>query len=451
MNRHTDTVLAAARKIQQFRTIVSLVKDAPQRPSISQRLRTLARKVGPLLRAVGQLRFALRPLGPKAWWMVIDSSRMAPGPDETAAQFLDRIGRTNRAASLRDVLNISDDVQIIDVARSFGVSNGAMGTLPFVFALAGPGGTVTLLRDIWTEKQALGSTQAAVIYAALRLVQRRADQCSTGFLMFTTVTWLAEALRVGLAQARADIDIVEVLHGAGTKNTAPYFEWVHEIALGTPRYVNLIADLPRYAPLKHHMVCDTQGEIACNARFWQDRCDKTFPVAKTDTPPVIFVGGASSDPDYTDSSYFQKELSMMRALHAHGLGPIHYSLHPVHRGDIQAKLVAAVTATGAQIGKGTTLGLIVGAKAVVGGLSTSLIEAGLLGIPSFAYEDFTALFVSEIGDFVHSDTDQDALARAVAAALSANQNTSPHAQMDHVAELAYQRFGLQLTFKDIAS
>lgn len=436
------------RNIQDFRAIVSLIKDTPARISPRKRLQRLIHKIPAALRALACVRFAFKPINRHQWCVVFDSGRAPKANDETNFDFLYRIGRTNRPDRLPGLLNITsgDQLVAVDMAHTTSAKNGTYGTLPFLFATAGPLGTLRLIWDVGRGGLALKSSKAALIYAGLQLTARRAQKTETGLLMTTSVSWLAEVLRVGLSFERADLDIVEVLHGAGSKNTGPYFQWVHDQAQTPTRYINLIADLPRYAPLKDHMVQDELGEISCNIRLWQGRSDAKVivPQAVSERHSIVFVGGASIDPNYAKSSYFQKEMNMLQMLQDYGLGPIFYAPHPIHNPKTLDQMLPMIRDLGATIQTETTLELILGASIVVGGLSTSLIEAALLDVPSFAYEDFATLFVPKTADLVTWNTDMAIVADAIATAYQAVTAIDKKTQMAHTADQATQRCGLHV-------
>lgn len=436
------------RQIQDFRAIVSLIKDTPARVSLRTQLQGLLQKIPQALRALACVRFAFLPVKQHQWCLVFDSGRAPKALDETTYDFLYRIGRTNRTDRLPDLLNItsSDNIVAVDVTQTTSARNGAYGTLPFLFAAAGPLGTPGLIWDVTRGGLALKSTKAALIYAGLRLIARRAQKTETGLLMTTSVSWLAEVLRVGLSSTRPDLDIVEVLHGAGSRNTEPYFQWVHDQAQTPTRYINLIADLPRYAPLKDHMVQDELGEISCNIRLWQGRGDAkaTVPAAVSENHSIVFVGGASIDPNYATSSYFQKELDMLQLLNEHGLHPVFYAPHPIHSPETLDQMLPKIRDLDATIQTETTFELILGASIVVGGLSTSLIEAALLDVPSFAYENFAALFVPKTAELVTWNTDMAVLVGAIATTYQAVRAIDKATQMAHTADQASRRCGLHV-------
>lgn len=443
------SALEKTRKIQDFHAIVSLVKDPPARVRVHTRLKQLVHKVFPILRALACVRFAFIPIQRHQWCLVFDSGRAFKAADETTYDFLHRIGRTNRPERLPELLNIKADDRIVavDVAHTTSAENGTFGTLPFIFATAGPFGTIGMIWDVVRGWLLLKSPKLALIYAGLRLTSRQAQKIENGLLMTTSVSWLAEVLRVGLSSESADLDLVEVLHGAGSLNTAPYFQWVHDHTQCTIRYINLIADLPRYDPVKDHLFRDEYGEISCNIRLWQGCGDVklSIPRAVSESHSIVFVGGASIDfNEFVKSSYFEKELLMLRLLHDNGLGPVFYAPHPILTSKTLDEILPKIRNLEVTVLTDTTLEAILGSSIVVGGFSTSLIEAALLDIPSFAYEDFGVLFVPKTAGLVTWNTNLSVLASTVRKAFSAISVEDKTVQLKHTATLAQQRYGLYL-------
>lgn len=439
------------RKIQEFRAIVSLIKDNPAPRSFRTLVKELVKKIPVILKALGCLRFVFMPIHHHQWCIIFDSGRALKDSAETTYDFVYRIGRTNRQVRLPDLLNISPDDQIVavDMAQTTSAKYGTYGTLPFLFAIAGLGGALRMTCDIIWGTVMLKSPMGALIYASLRLMSRRASKIENGLLITTSVSWLAEVLRVVLSYERADLNIVEVLHGAGSQNTGQYFQWVHDQARTPTNYINLIADLPRYAPLKSHMLRDELGEISCNIRLWQGRSDPkvTIPKAVSECHSIVFVGGASIDPNYAKSSYFNKELDMLQILQNHRVGPVFYAPHPIHSANILQQMLPKVSHFGATVQRETTLELILGASIVVGGLSTSLIEAALLDVPSFAYEDFAMLFVPETAELITWNTDKHILARAIAESYRDVLTIDKKDQIAKTAYLASRRCGIDVVIE----
>ncbi|MBY4893453.1 hypothetical protein KUL25_11825 [Rhodobacteraceae bacterium N5(2021)] len=447
----TDTMtqkLAQAREIQAFRDVVTgfsdpnaLVKRAPFAAHLLARIRLL----GHLL---VQLRFLFSVVGPHEWIVVFDGGRIRPEPGETTYAFVERVGRTNRPQRIPELCGMSptDRFVLVDVSRSTGKIADAYGTVSFLLALTGVSWLPRLIWDVLQGLRTLGNPKSAVIFATLRMIERRHEWTKCGLLMFTSVTWIAEALRTGLGTAREDLRLVEILHGAGTANTGPYFEWLHTQTCAQITYVNLIADLPRYPPLDAHMMEDRDGEIACNVRLWQTVTEEPLCLAssKSDVHLIAFIGGASHDADYAATVYAVKEQQMIAAIRARCPDPIVYCPHPQHGPAQLSALLGRLQPYGVQVSETATLESMLGASVVVGGLSTSLLEAALLDIPSFAFEDLRAYFIQPTADLVTWSEDFDVLADKLAAALAEAKTKPRSARLQTTASWCEKRYGLEV-------
>lgn len=440
--------LEKTRKIQEFRAIVKLVQDENKRKGLFQRALASIARIRLFWVVVSLTRYVFKPISSNDWIIVFDGGRVCRRDTETNFEFLERIGRTNRSVRLPELVGITkkSNILAVDMAQATKCKNGTYATLPFLFAITGIRGLSHLFIDFIVGLCRTKSVQSALLYSTLRLISKRSHIASTGLLLTTSVSWLAEALRVGLSSARDDLRIFEVLHGAGTKNTAAYFQWVHEQSLASIDYINLIADLPRYEPLKGNMVTDQYGEISCNLRLWQGSKNNLVKQHKeiSKQHSILFIGGASTDLDYSESSFFQKELEMVEALTSRSIGPIFYAPHPVHNSIVLSKMLENLALHNVIATDSTTLELILGASLVVGGLSTSLIEAALLGVPSFAYENFEELFIVEIAGLMTWDLDPDLLATKIESTYSHVSKKSKAKQISDIATNAAQRCGIEL-------
>ncbi|QXT39390.1 hypothetical protein [Gymnodinialimonas ceratoperidinii] len=425
-------------------------------PTRGRSWRRLRRALAHGVRAACHVRYAFTArVRAHDWIVAFDGKRARPLPGESPHQHLTRVCRTNRPQSLPSLIGIKETSRIhqVDMSRRFGHTDESYGALAFLCGLAGPAGLARLASQALIGYATTRDPQAAVIYAGLDLVERRHLLTQCGFLTTTSSTWLTEVLRTGFLTARPDIDVVEVLHGASTVTIAPYFARLHELSRATPIYVNLIADLPRFAPQSDHLLTDEDGEIACNIRLWQDRKGRDVAIPRNlfETPAIAFIGGASNDPDYAASSYFAKEIALLKALRRRLSLPIRYCVHPAHGPDLQARLIGRVRALGAQTTGLSTQDDILAARITVGGFSTSLVEAALLGREVFAYEDMGALFVPEIAAMLTFTPDIEALADNIAEACAAVSATSPEDDFNLVSALARRRYGLEMRLTDEVS
>ena len=445
--RPDPLLLDQVEHIRAFRNTVRLVQDKPSR-TFTRRLKAAGSMLWKVLKAVAHIRYAFAPVRQHDWILAYDGKRIRPAEGESGHGFLTRVCKTNRPQPLPELigLNANERLVLVDIAQLFGKTANSFGTLAFLLSLAGPIGILRLAWQIMIGLLATRSPGAALFYGALDMVRHRSILTQRGIWMTTTTTWLAEILRVGLSAARSDFEIVEVLHGATTKNTQPYFQWLHEQALATPLYVNLIAGLPRFYPQSTHLLTDAEGEIACNIRLWQGIKGDTLTVSreKLRLAGIAVIGGASTDTDYSTSSYFLKEKQLVRALRDRLTNPILYCVHPKHDAVQQKRLLGQIEGLGVTLATKSTQSETLEARVVVGGLSTSLIEAALLGRPAFAYEDFGTLFIPEIACLVQYNSNIDVLADQVAQTMNGIGDVTEREDFELVSKLVKERYGLQL-------
>lgn len=448
--RPDPTLLSQTANIQFLLRTTGNVRDAEGR-NRPRPWRAPIRRVAQMLRAASHVRYAFTARVREHDWIVaFDGKRARPLPGESPHAHLARVCRTNRPKPLPALIGIDESsrIHLVDMSRRFGCTDESYGALAFLCGLAGPFGLVRLAAQALIGFAATRDPRASLIHAGLDLVRRRHPLTARGFLTTTSSTVLTEVLRNGYLAARPDIEVVEVLHGASTEAIAPYFARLHDHARAAPVYVNLIADLPRFAPQCDHLLVDDEGEIACNIRLWQNRDgrDVALPRCLFEIPAIALVGGASSDPDYGQSTYFAKELALLKALRRRTALPIRYCVHPAHGPELQARLISRVRSLGAQTTGLSTQDDIFAARIVVGGFSTSLVEAALLGREVFAYEDMGALFVPEIAGLLSYSPDIERLADRIAEACTTASPTSPEDDFDRVSALARRRYGLELTW-----
>ena len=434
--------------IQFLRVATRNVRD-PSSAVPRRSLKSLWAGLGKALTAVAHLRYAFTsPIRAHDWIMAFDGKRGRPAPAEAPYAYLTRVCQTNRPTSLPPLIGMeeNDRIILIDMACLFGKSAESYGSLAFLCSLAGPWGLWRLALKMLVGLIATRRPSAAIVYATLDMVRHRANLTRRGLLMTTSSTWLIEALRAGLLAARSDLKVIEVLHGASTTTVADYFVWVHDQAVGTPVYVNLIADLPRFVPQNTHLLTDAEGEIACNIRLWQGRTDKlvTIPQDQFTTPAVLMIGGGSMDASYEASSYFAKEVALIQALRDRVACPIRYCVHPMHTADLQARLITRMEALGCVTAHLSAPDEILAARVVVGGFSTALVEAALLGRKTFAYEDLGALFIPEIAQMITYNSDFDALADKIAQVSEKMPLQSHESDFQTVSDFARKRYGLEL-------
>lgn len=438
------------REIQKLRRTISLVSDAPQPLPLHKSFTSALRRGVAVFRALACIRFALsRPIR-MDWCVVFDGGRSPKKQTESEYDFLDRIGRTNRSKNLPSLLSINSNntIVLVDMAQTATCKNGAYGTLPFLFALSGLNGVPKLMANLLGGMVLFRSPQSALIFAALKMIESRSENFQNGLLMTTSISWLAEVLRVGLSGARpAPFGVVEVLHGAGSKNTSEYFHWVHGVSCASMSYINLIADLPRYAPLDQHLLRDEQGEIASNIRLWQGLEGRAIETSWKNflEHNVVFVGGMSINDDYSKTSFFKKELDLIKALSLRGIN-VSYCIHPVHKGEVADTVLNHVAQSGGIPFEGTTLEALIAASVVVGGLSTSLLEAALLGNPTFAYEDMGEIFIAEIAEMVVWDTDIIQLSGQIEQEFSKVSDVPKSDILEVRKNFCQTRFGLKFDF-----
>lgn len=440
-------LLEQVRNIREFRTTVSMVRDMSER-DIKHALRSVFTKMKHLLRLASDLRYCLKPVGEHDWIIAYDEMRTKPNHNETGFDFLTRICQTNRDTPLTEILKLKseDSLLLIDISRLHGRSGHSDGTLCFLFRLAGPAGLMRIFFQAIIGLLSTRNPEGAFLYAALDMVKKQQALTKRGLWLTTSTTWLAEVLRVGLSDARADIEIVEVLHGATTKNVAPYFDWLHHQSKAQIVYVNLIAGMPRFPIQCTHLLTDNDGEIACNIRLWQENPEGVLIISpkKMHQLSIAVIGGTSTDADYSESSYFTKELLMVAALQKKTDCIIRYCVHPKHRSFQKDKIFSRMKEAGIEIAKRATQAEIIEARIVVGGLSTSLIEAALLGRPTFAFENLGDLFIPEIAELVYYSQDIDLLAVKVSQVANADQRIPMDTVVNTASELALKRYGLRL-------
>lgn len=446
--RHDPALLAQVVNIQSLRKTVGLVRDSSS-TVYGQSLKSLWAGMGKALTAVAHVRYAFTsPIRAHDWIMAFDGKRGRPVPEEAPYTYLTRVCQTNRPTSLPHLIGMeeNDRIILIDMANLFSKNAESYGSLAFLCRLAGPWGLWRLAHKILVGLIATRRPSSAIIYATLDMVRHRAHLTRRGLLMTTSSTWLIEALRAGLLAARSDVKVIEVLHGASTTTVSDYFRWVHDQAAGTPVYVNLIADLPRFAPQNTHLLTDEEGEIACNIRLWQDRTDKlvTIPRDQFTTPAVLMIGGGSMDVNYESSSYFAKEIALIQALRDRVSCPIRYCVHPMHTAALQARLITRMEVLGCVTAQLSAPDEILAARVVVGGFSTALVEAALLGRKTFAYEDLGALFIPEIAQMITYNSDFNALAAKIAQVAEKMPLHSYESDFQTVSDLARKRYGLEL-------
>lgn len=445
--RPDPLLLDQVEHIRAFQNIVRLIRDKPSK-TLSRRLKAAGSMLWRALKAITHVRHAFTPIHPHDWIVAYDGKRICPVVEESGHSFLTRVCKTNRPQPLPELVGLRPDERLVlvDISMLFGKDAKNFGTLAFLLSLSGPMGLFRLAWQIMVGLLATRSLGAALFYGALDMVRQRSVLTRRGLLMTTSTTWLAEILRAGLSAARRDFEIVEVLHGATTKNTQPYFQWLHEQALAKPVYVNLIADLPRFYPQSTHLLTDAEGEIACNIRLWQGLEGNTVTVSaeKLSQASVVFIGGASVDVDYSVSSYFQKEKHLICALRDRLTGPIRYCVHPRHDTKQQKRLVRHVEELGIEAATKSTQSETLEARVVVGGLSTSLVEAALLGKPTFSFEDMGTLFIPEIACMVQYDSDIQVLVDKISDVMNHITNATERDELESVSTLAKKRYGLQL-------
>lgn len=433
--------------ICKFRATVSLIRDTSSAGPLRSVSAFLA-KAKRLLKAVANIRFCFTPIPTHDWIIAYDGMRTTPVVNESGYAFITRTCKTNRDAPLPELLGLSPDDRyvLIDISKSNGYSGNNHTTLSFLFSLAGPLGLCRLMWQMAIGFHATRSAEEAFIYSALELVKARHKKTEKGLWLTTSTTWLAEVLRVALTGIRQDVEIVELLHGATSKNTAPYFEWVHSRALAVPVYVNLIADLPRFYPQNEHLLSDDDGEIACNMRLWHENPDGVLTIsrAKMLEPAIAFIGGTSTDSNYSSSSFFAKELQMISELRKLTDCPIRYCIHPKHLPDQVACVHAKLKTQKVTIANRSTQAETIEARIVVGGFSTSLIEAALLGRTPFAYENLGELFIPEIANLVYFNENMQSLALQAYHAIEAEKSVSIDESLTTVSHLARKRYGLRL-------
>ncbi|OAN76249.1 hypothetical protein A8B78_01820 [Jannaschia sp. EhC01] len=443
--RPDHRLLDQANKIQSLRSVSIALRDDQSK---SSSLKSIATAVGKVLKAVAQVRYAFTArVRPIDWVIAIDGKRGGPAEGETPHAFLTRAFRTNREVALPEIIGMSPDQRfvIIDMNRLFGKTRETYGTLAFLCGLAGPLGLWRLVAQMLIGLVATRRPSTAFVYGSLEMVRYRNALIRRGMLLSTSSTWLVEGLRCGLLAARNDVEVIEVLHGASVTSIAPYFEWVHSQAMAKPVYVNLIADLPRFAPQDSHLLTDAEGEIACNTRLWQHRTDKTvsIPRDRFEAPAIVFIGGGSWDADYAATSFFRKELDIIRALRESlQNAEIRYCVHPMHGQSLQKRLFSCVEMAGAVPATLSSPDEILAGRIVVGGFSTSLFEAALLGRQTFAYEDMSTMFIEEVALLVTYNDDINALIGQIADGF---RQVSPKSSQDDfktVSEHAQKRYGL---------
>ena len=449
--RPDSILLDQAINIQALRHVVGNVRDKPVR-SYSKSLKQLFSRLGNALRAAVHIRFFFTPpIKSHDWIVAFDGRRVQPMAGEGAYNFLCRVCRTNRPQPLPELIgmNGAEEFILVDISRLFGTSAESHGALAFLCSLGGPLGLARLMLELLVGLVATRHPRTAFLYATLALVRRKSALTRRGLLMTTSTTWLAEALRVGLLAARSDMKVIEVLHGASTTSVVPYVGWVHRQAVAQPIYVNLIADLPRFAPQSENLFTDLDGQIACNIRLWQERSTAVVNISssKFAVPTIAFIGGASTDPRYENSSFFRKEVAMIKALKARVPNRIRYCVHPKYSRPQQAVLVEHVRALGAEPADLSTQDEIFAARIVVGGFSTSLIEAALLGRRAFSYEKIETLFIPEVAELVTFNSDIDILTGQIAEESARVLAQSSEIAFETVSLLAQKRYGLTLQLK----